>query len=303
MAPTTVFADSPIAFTDSKGKEVLIPVSALSFSKTGALTVDMTNFGYGKNAPEQTLVVNLLAYLMGQGLIFPAAVAAPKPAMVVSAADPGAAGNNIQVGLKITADASNDPALAKIDVTVTETDSYTAANALLVDPGQPRSIQAVLGSDKAPGTGPLPALVHVIDGSVKAGTLPDASKSPFQLKGSGAAAKSQVPVPAVGGSGNAFTLEAKKPGDENLTTVAVANVDSTKKTFELTAVWTKTVKGYTLSTLGQIGTDFGYLLSVAPPKSGIYLVPAGTGNTPLRFSGGVDGSSPVAASATIFASS
>jgi hypothetical protein len=294
---TSVLGPGPLVFMNLDGRQVAIPLSALSFDTNGNLTVDFTKSPY-KSYP-QALITSLLAHYAAEGLIVAAPVPAPNPALVITAVDPGAAGNNITVGFKVTPDKSNDPTLTTIDVTVVETDSYIGANALTID-----SIESVLGKDKTSGSGPGPGLVHVVDGTVHAGTLPDATKSPFSLKLTQPFPNARVDVPtAAPGSGVAFTLEAKNPGKAGeLTSVTIANVDMIKKTFELTVTWTKKVPGYHLATLGQIGTDFAYVISIQPPISGVFLIPADTGVKPIPLSGGVGGPSPVAASATIFAS-
>lgn len=286
MATIPVVGNGPFEFTDANGKQVSIPLSALQF-ENGNLEVDpSTQFA---KLPDLVAIVNpLLRYLSSQQLIVPAVAPSPKPAMVITAADPGSAGNNITIQIKVTPDASLDPTKANFNVTVTETDTYKGVSAA--------NIEATLGSSKVAGTQP---------GLVRVNTVKDLTGIPapadYPLTGGGPGTRAKVDVkdktPAV-----ILTLEAKKEGSEGARAiVTISNVDNGKKTFDVKVTWTNNVKGLTLGTIQNLAA-FGYEISVSPPPSGVFSVPVDTGNAPIPLSGGADGASPSAASAIVFAS-
>lgn len=301
MATTSAVGNGPVEFTDDKGDQVSIPLGALRF-KDGVLTipVDPTTGRYptwppygNYTAGTKTLIANLLNDLASEQLIVPAPVASPKPALVIQAADPGAPGNNISVGIKVTS--QPDPTQTKFDVTVTATESYPGLTVA--------TIEKLLGSNTAPPV--TLRLVHVIHASITSDPkgVPDPIVSNYPLTGpSGASTKASVDVK----DSNAkvvFTLEAKKDGiDGAKTTVTISNVDSTKLTFDLQAVWSKSAAGATIGTVQQLIHDnLGYEVTVSPPPSGVFSVPRDTGSAPIQLSGGADGPPASAALATVFA--
>lgn len=287
MGTTLTTGNGPFEFTDSNGRQVSIPLSVLQFTN-GTLGVDATKWTPFKNsypADEQALINNLLAYFASQQLIVPAVVPSPKPAMVVKAADPGTAGNNIAVTIEnIVPD--RDPTKVKFNLKVTETDTYTGLSA--------SNIESVLGGVTATGTiavpGTQPGLVQILDGSVVAGGIPAAKDYP--LTGGGATPAS---VNVVDGGNRVFTLQAKKGGaGGNQTTVTISNVAG--NLFNLNAVWTNKMSGVTIGTLQQIvASNFGYEITVATPSGGAFSVPAAV---TTALSGGANGAF---ASATLFA--
>jgi hypothetical protein len=284
--PTSALGSSPIEFTSAAGSQLSIPISGMQFSGTvPSVSANWTPFT--KYAPaDQNVLKALMAYLAERQIIFPAAAASPKPAMTVTAADAGSAGNNVTVATKISAP-SLDPTQVKFDVTVTETETYTSLTAA--------TIQQVLGSDKAPGTSP--GAVHVVDGTVKANDVPDPNVADYPLTGGGASAASTADVKNSGQV--VFTLQAKKNGgDGDQTKATISHVDTGNKTFDLKVVFTKTKAGATLGTLQNDMAELGYEIAVSPPASGIFSVPT---NGTITLSGGADGSSPKAATGTLFA--
>jgi hypothetical protein len=301
MATTpTVLGGGPLEYTDpNSGKQISIPLSALFFDpkKNNQLSVDSTKWPDPKATPVTLppFVTSLLADLSQQQLILPAPVASPKPALIVTATDPGSAGNGIKLTIAITTP-NVDPTQTVFSIKVEETDLY---------PGLTLStIAQVLGTDKKAGT--TPGLVHVVDGTLAASGLPAAVASqPFTQPAPpppppppGPNAQSvlmnNAKVPA------AFvTLEAKKLGaDGALTVVTIANVDSTKNTFDLTAYWTKSATGIKLATLQSSLATLAYDIGGSLPPSKIFSVPAAG---PVQLAGGTDGTSPTAASAVVFA--
>lgn len=285
-------------FTDANGNQVSIPLSALQFVN-GSLGVNSSIWSPFTSYPadEQALINDLLAYASDQGLITPAVVPAPKPALTVKAVSSGSMGNNIQVTVAVHPAASGDPTQATFDITVTETDTWAGLGL--------GTIESVLGSDKS--TGSTPGLVHVVDGTVTA-TVTDlpANNQNYTLSDAHTpSARANVTDQPAGAGKTVFTLEAKSAGDDgNHTSVTISQVDAVKKTFTLAATWTKpALKGLTTAdVITQVQSSLGYDIAVSAPASGIISVPAATGSSTIQLSGGADGTSPSAASATIFAS-
>ena len=290
MATTpTVLGNAPLEYTDpNTGKQVSIPLSALFFDPTHNNQLSVNTKIWTPAVPP--FIPSLLADLAQQGLIVPVPAATQKPAMTLTAADTGSAGNGIKV--TISAVKPNvDPTQTTFTVKIEETDTYTGLTAA--------SIVTILGTDKTPGT--QPGLVHVVQSTTPANGLPAAvSKQAFTqptapppppLPGPNAQSvltnNAKTPVPFL-------TLEAKRIGpDGALTVVTIANVTAT--TFDLTAYWSKTVSGVTMATLPS---NVAYELAISPPPSGIISPPAAAS---VQLSGGTDGSSATAASAIVFA--
>lgn len=290
MATTpTVLGNVPLEFTDpNSGNQISIPLSALFFdpTKNNQLSVDSSKWPDPSTASVRLpgFVASLLADLAQQRLIVPAPVASPNPAMIITATDPGSAGNGIKV--TITSTPSADPTQTTFTLKVEETDTYTGLTLA--------SISSVLGTDKAAGT--TPGLAHVVKGTLAASGLPGAVTKQAFTPGPSAQSvvKDNTATPA-----NWVTLEAKKPGaDGALTVVTIANVDTTNKTFDLTLYWTKSSTGITLATLQTNLATLSYEIGASAPKGGIFSVPAAGA---VQLTGGADGASPSAASAIVFA--
>jgi hypothetical protein len=284
--PTTsaVVGNGPLEFTSSNGAQVSIPLSALQFTN-GTLSIKPTwtpNPPY--SSPDLAIIKALLQYLASQQLIVPAVAPSPKPAAIVNAADPGTAGNNIQVTVAIIS-SNPDPTLTTFSIAVTETDKYTTLTAA--------TIEGILGSDTVTGT--QPGLVHVINASIDPQGIPTPGNYPLSVippatKASVSVYESSSPLSLV------FALEAKKAGlDGSKTTVTIASVGGSA--FDLTAVWTNTVFGVAIGTLQQSMADnFSYEITVQPPSGGVFSVPA---PATANLSGGTSGTT---ASATLFSS-
>ncbi|HMD96325.1 MAG TPA: hypothetical protein VKM93_03205 [Terriglobia bacterium] len=296
MATAAATGNGPLEFTDANGNQVSIPLSALQFVN-GSLGVNSSIWtpftGYA--ADEKAVINDLLAYASGQGLITPAVVPAPKPALTVKAVSPGSMGNNIQVTVAVSPAASGDPTQATFSITVTETDTWTGLTS--------GTIESVLGSDKS--TGSTPGLVHVVDGSV--------TKTPTDLPAplastplvAAASPTTSATLAVMDATANpVFTLEAKGVGSDGNTTSVAISVDTTTKTFTLAATWTKpALTGLTIADVAaQVKSNLNYEIAVSAPASGLISVPAATGSSVIQLSGGSDGTSPTAASATVFAS-
>ena len=278
MPEAVALGNGPVAFTTQDGHQLLIPLSALSFDASGTLTVS----NWPPYTTYKSQVDAWLNYLVASGELTPGAAPPPKPAILIQAADPGAAGNYIQVVI-------SNVTQTTFDATLTETDTYVG---LSYDQASPSFIKTVLGTETTSGT--KPGLVHILAADTP--TTPKAGS--YALTGGGASAKSAKPV-AGDPSGTAFNVEAKKVGkDGDNTTVTIANVDGTAKTFTLSAVWTSSVTGIQVTDLPAKLAGSGYEITVNNPASGYALPAAG----PIQLSGGADAAAAQAASATAVAS-
>jgi hypothetical protein len=192
--------------------------------------------------------------------------------MEVIAATPGSAGNNIAVAITGVNLAHNPPTF---DLTVTETDVYSNLTT--------GSIQGFLGTGAA-GSGSQPGLAQILTGS-----LQNSPQDQTVFFSGGATGKTaQVDLFDMAGK-RAFTLQAKSSGaDGNLTSATISNAGPASPTsFDLTLVWTKTLKALTLSSfVQQIQSQMSYEISAFAPTSIKSSFPA-EGVTTL--SGGVDG--------------
>lgn len=286
---TQVIGNGPLEYTNSNGRQISIPLTALYFDSTGTLRVDATWAAATGLKPS----TGALGYMQSQDFITPAPASPPFAAMIIKAADPGTGGNNIQIQIGDISPAA-DPTQTTFSITVTETDVYsqlTAAN-----------IEATLGSSTISGgtlvpskTGSSPGLVQVEAGSVDTNGFPNATNG--SLNGDPA----ELAVNGDGSPSLVFNLLAKKAGADGATTQVDISPNSASPpspgnpTFTLTATWSRMINDVTLLTLtSTIQTGFGYEITVALPSSGAYSVPASATST---LAGGTPGSP---ASATLF---
>jgi len=230
-----------------------------------------------------------LQYLSKVGELTPGLAAAPTPAMVITAADPGQSGNNIQVTFSnVTPDPSNpgDPTKTKFDAIVVETDPYPG---LSFDSTSRNFIKTVLGTETV--TGSQPGLIHILDADNPIQPMPGI----YSLAGGSATAQATATVNG-NPTGMAFNLHAKKIGaDGNKTTVTISAVDPVGKTFSLVAVWSsQPITGMTLATVQAQLTQSGYEISVTAPAAGFAIPAAGV----VGLAGGANPSPASAASAS-----
>jgi hypothetical protein len=279
-----VFACGPFEFTDFNGRQISVPLSALKFN-AGNLEVDGTIWR-GESAP--SFVSALLASLKEQGIVIQPAAASPKSAMVFTAREAGASGNNITVAITVAPSADLDPSKAKISVTVTETDVYPGLTMA--------TIEGIMGSETT--TAAHPGLAHIVHATLDATKFPIAQSLAFPTVPAGT--KSKVVI-VDSGPATVFSLEAKKDGpDAQFTTADISALDTVAKTFTLTLTWTHSVNNSTLPSLEADFKALGYEVGVTPPTSGIFSVPVATAaGSPIALTGG---SASASASATIFAS-
>ena len=260
---TPVTSYGPFEFTDSKGKQVSIPLSALTLNG-GQLT--STDPGWSAALAAQPAKA-LWLQMVADGLLAPMPAPAPSPAMVLRAASAGTAGNNITVTVTVhsVSPPANDPLLVPFDLSITETDTYAGQTAATIS----QTLAAAGG------------LVKVVD-SVESTGVPD-PYSNYQLTGSPA----QLAVEASGSpSGTLFVLAPRGSAPDSHSTYVTVTPDSGGTgTFSLRASWTKTVSGLTLATLeAAVQSQLGYEITISKPSSGAYSVPA-AGSTTLTGGG------------------
>src|SRR5437763_786602 len=114
MPQIPAVGEGPITFTDpAAGTLTSIPLSSVYFDGDVVKTNPPTTAGSDLD--------KWLQYLASEGRLAPSKTAPPLPvaAMVFTAAAPGSQGNNITV----TVAPNTDP--TKVDITVSETDTYT----------------------------------------------------------------------------------------------------------------------------------------------------------------------------------
>lgn len=201
------------------------------------------------------------------------------PAMLLTAADAGSAGNDIQFAITKVVSAPN-PLQTRLDVALLDRHSYQGLTAA--------TIQSALAASHG--------LVQV-SGKVQAGSLPQAVT--FTLSGGTATVKASAQFESIQGS-PAFTLVAKKVGVAgNQTRVTVSNVNPNSGSFDLDVIYSAKVSSIPLDQLGQNSNEFlAYDIAISAPSGGDLLVPP-TGVTHLT--GGTDGAQAAKASATLFA--
>jgi hypothetical protein len=281
MANVAVVGNGPVTLTTAAGQQISLPLSALYFDSTSTIHADQWPL-YSKYKSE---VDPWLSYLVKDGVLTPGAAPAPTPAILVSAADPGRAGNNIQVTF------SNVTATT-FDALVVETDTYSP---LSFDPAAPNFVKKVLGTQTIAGS--QPGLVHILDADNP--SQPKAQS--YNLIGGNNTTPASI-VAAADPTGNAFTLAAKKNGaDGNKTSVTISNVDAVAKTFTLVATWSSqpitVIKPTDLPGKLTGGGASGYEIAVSAPTGGYAIPAAGV----VSLVGGADRQSAVAAATTVYA--
>lgn len=273
---TAALGDGPVVIYTAAQQQVEVPLSALAFSGSSVAVLAPYDAYSAILAP-------WLSYLVSIKRLRPGVAPPVLPALLLTAADLGSEGNNIQVGITYP-----DPAApTTFNVTASETETYSGLT--------PATLKSVLGT--ATTLGQRPGLVRVVDGSfTMPGDLP-AKKLGSSGGGTDGNSTTKATLPVPGASGTAFTLEAKKIGaDGNL---IQATVTITGSTFTLTVTWTKTVSGITAADLTTLDTKLAplaYAVTVTKPPSGFAQPQAGT----VTLSGGVD---PATASQSVVASS
>ena len=276
MGTVKILANGPISVTAKDGSQVSIPISKLSFVN-GEFQIDQEWLKPPiKDKLDENGIKKLLDQLRTEGVLQMVEALSPGIAMVISAADPGALGNTIQIGFS-----KFQPPVGGIvtfDVTATEQIIYKKVT--------PATIGSILGTT-ADG---LPAGLIFVS-SAASYQLPKQNGSSM-LTGSPSA---NVMIAAV--SGDAFKVIAKKAGTDSAL-IEVTISDLTDTDFTLTARWSKTVTSISVS---DLQSNFDYKLKFDPPVMGGQLAVPAEGVVIL--SGGADIQAAIPASASVIAGS
>ncbi len=272
MGTVNILANGPLSVTAKDGSQVSIPISKLSFVN-GKFQIDQEWLNPIKDKVDESGITKLLDQLRTEGVLQTVEALSPGTAMVITAADPGALGNTIQIGFS----KFQRPAGGKVtfDVTATEQIIYKKVT--------PDRIGSILGS--------------TADG-LPAGLIFVSSAAPYQLpkqNGSSKLTGDPAKVKIAAATGDAFELTAKKGGtDSALIEVAISELTTTD--FTLTARWSKTV---TSISVPDLQSNFAYKLKFDPPVKGGQLdVPA---EGVVILSGGADIQAATPASASVIA--
>lgn len=270
MAKTRVRGNGPIEITDSGGHLVALPLSALFFDG-GQLQASGALYSAHKAAFDP-----LLRELSDEGLIVPDVQPPPVAAVVVTAKNPGAAGNDIQLTFSNIRANPSDNTQTILDATLTQRDVYPRVDLT--------TLGTVLGTSSATGS---PAGLVFLSSS---GT-PTAPKEGIYAADT---TSGVVKVAKAAGSGNAFQLTFRVADTAATMTVEVSAWDAATGAFGLAATWTKTLTGIQISEL-DANASFGAMITAAAPPDGSLGVPAsGT----IILTGGADATDAKPASAT-----
>jgi hypothetical protein len=270
MASTPVVGSGPVDFMDeTTGQQLSIPISELAFTNN---QIDASKWPlYNKH---KLTVDAILAYLVSSGALTPAPAPPPVPALVLTAKQVGAAGNNIQVTFSNVGADPNDP--AKFDASLTETDTWKGLTKDTIE--------------KVVGTAAGGSLVFV--------TATSAVGRPRNQTYSVAVVGDKFKVFENDGVTEAFELNARTNDPEaKYTTVIISNVNAVDQTdphFDMTATWQKSAAG--IHVTPDLANEFAYEVAVAGPNGGAPGVPA-NGSVVLR--GGAEAAPASAASAIV----
>ncbi len=252
-----------------------MPLSFISFGAAGAAPDISLWPGWAGASAEQAAITQWVSTLAAQNLVTPVSVPAPALLFTLTAASPGAAGNDITVKFNaLNADGS-------MNVTVSTTQVYTNLSV--------SSVETVLGLTATGGSNPGLAYVS----------------APFTaLPGDmAAAAFTAMPGPnyelAVPGSGGGILMASHSAAssDAGHITAGITGSDPVNEVFTLTLAWSNTVSSVTPATLQAA---FGYLLTVTPPSGGFgAALPAIPSTVVLVGGAGPSSTAAVAAAAPV----
>jgi hypothetical protein len=282
--PVSVTGYGPFEFTDSNGKHVSIPLTALTVTGNKIWSSNPDWNTYLSGAP----AYKLWQYLLAEGLLSPTPSPAPFPAMVIRAANAGAAGNTITVTIAVSTPPSSpaieDPTLLPFTIQVSETNTYTNQTAA--------TIASTLKTANA--------MVQVIESVLTTGT-------PQAVSGSFSGSPDQIAVLEDGSPGSTlFVLGPRVPGPNPLDVSVTISPTSASppaanpETFTLTASWTSPS---VIATVNELGTalntassQLGPEIAISKPSGGAFSLPQG-GSTTLT-----GGTATSNASATLYTS-
>ena len=114
---------APVAFLDTSGKQIEVPLSLLQFGPTG---IDVSNWSAYTSFKSQ--VDPLFALLVSNNLLRPGDAPAAIPALQIAARDPGSSGNQITIGFANIVPNKAHPDQTKVDATVSVTQSWGGAD-------------------------------------------------------------------------------------------------------------------------------------------------------------------------------
>jgi hypothetical protein len=280
-----VIGNGPIGFTDSNGNQRFIPLSVLEFSN-GQINASK----WSLYAVNQTVVDSLLKELVDNDFLRPGSSPPLKPAIVLKAAVPGAAGNNIRVAFSELKVDTTTPANTTFKAKITAKDTYPG---LSYDSASAAFIKKILGT--ATVAGEKPCLIRVKDADPPS----QPKEGSYSLTGGNATTKSSKGIDG-DSTETAFTTEAWKAGSEgDSITVTISQVNATQKTFTLgVELKQPTIADIKLSDLPTKLAGSGIVLTLTKPDGGDFAVPAlGT----VGLSGGSDAKAAASASAIIVA--
>lgn len=288
----TVTGNGPFEFTNQSGQQLSIPLVALQI-KSGVVSVNATKWkAYSSySAGDQAVITALLAEYTVQQQLSVAPAPSICPALIITAALPGTAGNDISVDIVVTPDPkTRDPTLAKMDITATEKHVFSGISV--------GALVALLGDGKAT-TGTQPSLatvdpVSIVPAGVPANGTNQNFSDPLDPTKFGKADILDASNKTV------FTLLARNPGsDGKYASAAISDVVTVASAtiFTLTLSWSHTVSGATLAMLTAVPGPMNYEILVQTPPSGIASPPASTNGKSIVLSGGT---ATTAASATAF---
>jgi hypothetical protein len=264
MAYYSVAGTGPVSFVDGNQNQREIPLNEIFVTPNG---VDASSWPlFSANA---TLIPALLAQLVSQGAISASTAPASPPAMTATAVQPGPMGNSITISFS-----SPSAAAGTVTITATATEVYAGLT--------PATVGTTLGSTPAAAEG----LVYLSD--------PGTGEMPDNFAGFVGGAGFDIAVPqASDNTKTAFTLAATSQtpaADAPLVHIAIVPDSApTPTTFTLTASWTKTATGVTLSSLATTN-PYEYLVTFSGPSGP--LPAAGS----IKLKGGADPATPASAS-------
>lgn len=280
MSKTTVVGFAPIAFTTADGKALSIPLSTLSFVDSKIL-IDIPPAGI--SASDKSDLESWLNYLVKIETLKRGEKTPPKPAIAIVAKNLGQAGNNIEIEFKDIQKAA-DSADSTFTAIITATEIYD----LSFDKNSDIFIDKVLGAN---------TLINVKGTATD--SPPKDKQPPYQLEGGNDATKKSAKAVEAEPPGTAFTIEAKNKGaDGNDIKVEISKVNTTDKTYTLTAIWNPTFKDIKLGDLpAKLQGSQDVIVVEKPEGSSEFAIPdAGV----VVLNGGADKQDAVAAKATVF---